>query len=87
MALLERPFNEFASIMVGTLEDRQSVIFALYIERMFDRTTIRTFSKERTLQWLGWLARNMVHQSQTVFLLEQIHPYICRMGARGGSTL
>ena len=50
-------------------------LFNTYIEKMFQRRVGKSlYSKEKTKKWLIWLAKRMVEQSQTVFLIERIQP-------------
>lgn len=50
-------------------------LFDRYIQRMFARRqTDPHFPVERTVSWLGWLARQMVDHSQSLFLVEQLQP-------------
>jgi hypothetical protein len=56
---------------------RRDAIFKLYVERMFQRKRSITsqFSQEQTMGWLSWLARKMVEQSQSMFMVEELQPY------------
>ncbi|HEY9743715.1 MAG TPA: protein kinase [Coleofasciculaceae cyanobacterium] len=50
-------------------------LFDAYIERMFNRRGVDSrYSKAQAKQWLIWLAKQMVQQSQTVFLIERLQP-------------
>ncbi len=61
------------------LEERRNRLFDDYIERMFHRRNYSSseprYSKKQTKHWLLGLAQNMVQESQTVFLIENIQPY------------
>jgi hypothetical protein len=58
-----------------TLEKRRKQLFDTYIARMFERRIAGLqYSKERTIGWLSWLAEQMLQESQTVFLIEQMQP-------------
>lgn len=56
------------------VEERQHQLLDAYIERMFKRRAGSHYTKADTLRWLSWLAQNMAQFSQTVFLIEGIHP-------------
>ena len=61
-----------------TLEERRSQLFDAYIQRMLHRST-RTggqdsYRDEQTVFWLSWLARRLMQDSQTIFLIEQMQP-------------
>lgn len=57
------------------LEERRQQLFNAYIERMFrHRVSHQRYSKAQIVQWLGWLARRMTQQSQSVFLIEGMQP-------------
>jgi len=38
------------------------------------RKVSQRYSKTQTKHWLAWLARNMVHEQKTIFLIERIQP-------------
>ena len=55
--------------------DRVEHLFDTYIEKMFQRRIGKAlYSKEKTKRWLTWLAKRMVEESQTVFLIERMQP-------------
>jgi hypothetical protein len=59
----------------GSAEDRQSRLFAAYVERMFARRGPEPrYPKEQTVRWLAWLAGAKNRQGQTVFYLERLQP-------------
>ncbi|NEQ74959.1 MAG: NACHT domain-containing protein [Okeania sp. SIO2C9] len=50
-------------------------LFNAYIERMFKRRSVNIlYSQEKVKKWLIWLAKQMVSESETVFLIERIQP-------------
>ena len=51
-------------------------IFHAYVNRMFRAkgNTEQRYSREQTVGWLGWLARQMEARNQSVFSLEQLQP-------------
>ena len=59
----------------GSKEERRKHLFDAYIERMFKRRKYEPrYSEVQAMRWLIWLAQQMFHKSQTVFLLERIQP-------------
>ncbi len=55
--------------------DRRRHLFAAYVEKMFKRNRIDArYSPGRTIHWLRWLAKQMVEQGQTLFLIERLQP-------------
>ena len=66
------PFDQNPS---QTLEERRKHLFQAYIERMFNRRgSSDRYSKQQVKKWLSQLAKQMIKNSQTVFLLERIQP-------------
>ncbi len=66
---------------IQVLEERRKKLFDDYIERMFNRPNRskgkQIYSKYKTIRWLNLLAQRMVQESQTIFLIESIQPYLC----------
>jgi DNA polymerase III delta prime subunit len=60
----------------GDFAERRKQVFRLYVEQMFQRkgTTSLAFPKEKIIGWLSWLARKMVENRQSVFLVEGLQP-------------
>ncbi len=62
-----------------TIKEQRKKLFDNYIRRMFDRpnrsNAKNKYSQIQTKRWLIWLAQNMLQESQTVFLIEDMHPY------------
>jgi transcriptional regulator with XRE-family HTH domain len=59
----------------ASLERRRTLLFAAYVERMFQRRGMDTpYTSQQTLHWLGWLARKLAQRSQTVFYIEGMQP-------------
>jgi eukaryotic-like serine/threonine-protein kinase len=57
------------------IETRRRHLFDTYIQRMLQRRgTDAAYSVNQTLSWLRRLARQMVADSQTVFLIERMQP-------------
>ena len=61
------------------VEERRKQLFDAYIERMFKRRkTNQRYKNAQVKHWLIWLAKRMVEESQTVFLIEKMQPYWLR---------
>lgn len=59
----------------ATVAQRQHQLFDLYIQRTLARRIgPHPYPNDQTIHWLSWLARQMQHQSQTVFLIERLQP-------------
>lgn len=51
------------------------MLFDAYIQRMFARRAAHEqYTRERTTEWLSWLAAGMNEHNQTIFLIEQMQP-------------
>lgn len=60
---------------INSLEERRKHLFNAYIQRMFERRTVRPlYPQDKSLQWLVWLAQRMVSNSQTLFFIERLQP-------------
>ncbi len=67
-------------------------LFNAYIQRMFKRRSVNLlYSQEKVKKWLSWLSKQMVRESETVFLIERMQPswlntltqkWIYRIGTR-----
>ncbi|MEM9274345.1 MAG: NACHT domain-containing protein [Cyanobacteria bacterium P01_F01_bin.143] len=59
-------------------DNRYSHLFDSYIQRMLNRKVSRSikskYSKQKVVRWLSWLAKKMVRESRTVFLIEKLQP-------------
>ena len=59
----------------GSLEEQRRHLLEVYVKRMFQRKGLRrTYPDEKVIRWLTWLAKQMVRNSQTVFLIESVQP-------------
>jgi hypothetical protein len=59
----------------GPIDERRTQVFAVYVQQMFKRRGFDSrYSREQTLHWLGWLARELTSQNQTVFYVERLQP-------------
>ncbi|MEQ9667036.1 NACHT domain-containing protein [Coleofasciculus sp. G2-EDA-02] len=57
------------------VEERRRQLFDAYIEKMFKRRKAnQRYSKGQVMRWLIWLAQQMVQESSTVFLIEEMQP-------------
>jgi len=62
-------------VLQGSYEAQQRQVFATYVERMLVRRRADTrYTREQTLHWLTWLARQLVQHNQTEFYLERMQP-------------
>ena len=79
--------DELSGQKGDSLEERRKKIFGLYIEQMFRRKgpTSLTFSKEKSIGWLSWLAGKMRERSQSVFLVEELQPGWLRLRTELGT--
>ena len=60
---------------LATGSESQELILDAYVHNMFDRRAAHVnYTQEKTLDWLGWLARRMNDHNQSIFLIEQIQP-------------
>ena len=62
----------------NVVEKRQSQLFDDYIEKVFNRPNRSKnqtkYSKKHTKIWLSWLAKKMLQESKTIFLIERMQP-------------
>jgi hypothetical protein len=67
------PLDKIAPL--GTLPAKQQEVFTTYVQRMLSRRgSNERYTKQQTIHWLSWLARQLVQHRQTEFSLEQIQP-------------
>jgi len=60
---------------LATTHARRRYVFDTYVKRMLRRRGVdQLYSRERTVHWLVWLARQMSQNAQTVFLIEGLQP-------------
>jgi hypothetical protein len=76
LAYRDMPAKALDEQATGSLEERRQRLFDTYIQRMFERKGRgpQPFSPSNTRSWLGWLARQMEHHGQSIFLIEQLQP-------------
>jgi transcriptional regulator with XRE-family HTH domain len=58
----------------GSPAMRRHLIFAKYVERTFERRSVKGVSIEQMKQYLGWLAQQMSQRNQTEFYVERLQP-------------
>ncbi|TVQ57030.1 MAG: NACHT domain-containing protein [Spirulina sp. DLM2.Bin59] len=59
----------------SSLDERRQHLFNRYIQRMLSRRVgSKPYEDEQTKRWLSYLAQQLVKESQTVFLIENIQP-------------
>jgi hypothetical protein len=56
------------------IEERRRQLLNAYIQSMLKRRSDVSYSDSQTITWLSWLAKQLLHQSQGVFLIEQMQP-------------
>ena len=62
-------------VLTGTSEERKSQLFAKYTEAMFSRRgKALLYSRQKTIQWLAWLAYTLANHNQSVFYVEWMQP-------------
>lgn len=59
----------------GSIEQRRRQLFSTYIDAMFNRPVAADrFTRDTTMRCLGWLARALARQGQTVVYLDYLQP-------------
>ncbi len=73
LAFRNRPVDAHASATVDAWRQR---VFAVYTERMFARGIARasSYSTDSVVRSLQWLAGEMLHHVQSIFLIEELQP-------------
>jgi hypothetical protein len=56
------------------IEERRRQLFNAYIQSMLQRRSDRHYSEAQVVDWLSWLAKQLMRHSQGVFLIEQMQP-------------
>jgi len=75
--------NDQHILDTNLLERKRYQLFNAYIDRMFRRRgTQERYPRTQVIRWLAWLAQNMQRTSQSVFLIESLHPDWLRNPAR-----
>jgi eukaryotic-like serine/threonine-protein kinase len=71
LAYQGRPARDFRA--KDASKTLQQQVFATYVQRMLQRRTFQIrYTSQQTIRWLTWLARQMMHHSQTEFYLERL---------------
>src|SRR6516162_381515 len=68
--------DELAGQKGDSTDERRKRVFHRYVEEMFQHkeTVSAVFQKEKTINWLSWLARKTREHSRSVFLVEGLQP-------------
>jgi len=75
MALAYRNVKATELITTSSSEEKRDKLFDTYVHRMFERKVqTNDYSQAETVNWLSWLASNMVARAQTIFLIERLQP-------------
>lgn len=53
-------------------KEQQKYLFDAYIRRAFGQRHVQKYERNQAMRWLIWLAKNLVRDSQSTFLIEQI---------------
>ncbi|NEO79407.1 NACHT domain-containing protein [Moorena sp. SIO4G3] len=57
------------------IEERRKQLFNAYIEKMFKRRkTNQRYEKVQVKHWLIWLAKGMLSENKSIFLIEELQP-------------
>ncbi|MDX2211966.1 MAG: NACHT domain-containing protein [Oculatellaceae cyanobacterium bins.114] len=65
-----------------TLKEQRRHLFNKYISRMFEQRGGGKYSLKQTIHWLSFLGKQMIQESQTIFLIEWIQPDSLSMYAK-----
>src|SRR5262249_49853265 len=57
-----------------TPDERWQHLFDAYIAAMFKRRKATSYAEQQATHWLSWLAKQIVHHSQTVYYIERMQP-------------
>ncbi|MGB8645113.1 MAG: NACHT domain-containing protein [Anaerolineae bacterium] len=76
LAYQDVPAEALMSEGVVSMPEQRTRLFDAYLDKMFKRRGQgrQPFSREQTLHWLAWLARQMTERNQSLFLIEQLQP-------------
>jgi len=77
MTLAYKDRNADELIASENLEKQRRLLFDTYITRMFERSNRvanAAFSKQQTLHYLNWLARNMIQHNIITYQIEAMQP-------------
>ncbi len=75
MSLAYRNVDTAELITTASPKEKRDRLFDAYVRRMFERKVqANNYSQIQTINWLSWLASNMVARAQTIFLIERLQP-------------
>lgn len=74
MAIAYRGMSVTDLIKMSLSENHVQHLFDTYIDRMLRRRSDKNYSPSKVKRWLGFLAKQLQNESQTLFLIERIHP-------------
>lgn len=75
MATAYEQLDDQAFLDTGLLEKKRARLFDAYIDSMFGRRGMTEhYLRSSVVRWLSWLAETMRRRSQTVFMIEDLHP-------------
>jgi hypothetical protein len=60
--------------VMESIAEQRSRVFAAYVRRMLQRRGSDRYAPQRVVRWLSWLAGQMVHESQSVYFIENMQP-------------
>ena len=64
----------------GALKERRKQLFNVYIKKVFKRRkTNQLYTNKQVTHWLVWLAKKMVQESQSIFLIEKMQPNLLQV--------
>lgn len=75
LSIMLLAYRDGAVDAAASPDERRGRLFAAYVEHMLARRGLDArYSRAQVAGWLGWLARAMQQQSQSVFLIERMQP-------------
>jgi len=74
MAIAYRGMSVTDLIKMSLSENHVQHLFDTYIDRMLRRRPDKNYPPSKVKRWLGFLARQLKNESQTIFLIERIQP-------------
>ena len=79
MSLTYQGYSSEELFFLGSAEEWQKHLFDNYIKRMLQRRRVtQKHTKQKTMRWLIWLAKQLEHESQTEFLIEKMQPNLLK---------
>ncbi|MBE9076253.1 protein kinase [Romeria aff. gracilis LEGE 07310] len=83
MVLAYRDLTPSGIPATRSLEEQRRRLFDRYIAQMLERRGRDRYSRQQMLNGLRWLARQLTHSGQTIFLIERLQPqWLHRSGDR-----